>query len=160
SCNALRRQNGRSLVIGSLATCCCHNAQPTHRVRLAFAVPPCLASRAARSQTKEATMPVATELQHIAIGVAKEVQRRWADVQQELRGMQARMAQMQTELQTAKLASQRALNFEFKVDGQYQCPRCWVLDGVKSNIPPIPGGDRDDRFVCRTCFCEIAVPIE
>lgn len=105
-------------------------------------------------------MSLPNELQRLAIEVAKEVQKRMSDAQTELHDMQERMAQIQRELQEAKTTSQRALDFEFKVGTDYQCPRCWVLGGTRSNITPIPGNAREDLFICRACYFEIAIPID
>lgn len=104
-------------------------------------------------------MSLPNELQRLAIEIAKDVQKSMPDAQAELRAMQTRMAEIQSELATAKTASQRALDFQFKVGTDYQCPRCWVSRGAHSTITPIPGNGADDVFICRTCLLEIAIPI-
>ena len=52
----------------------------------------------------------------------------------------------------ANLAPQRLADFRVSVDGRYQCPKCWIYDGIPVSLEqiasPTPG---HGTFECERC---------
>lgn len=47
-----------------------------------------------------------------------------------------------------------------RVGQPYQCPRCWVRDGVRAPLRAVPGGDDHDLLRCEQCHTDLVVPFE
>jgi hypothetical protein len=52
----------------------------------------------------------------------------------------------------ARLAPERLADFRVSIDGQYQCPKCWIYDGRQTVLTQIasesPG---HETFECERC---------
>src|SRR5262249_39085392 len=46
--------------------------------------------------------------------------------------------------QAANLSSERFANFQAEIDGHLQCPHCWIEQGTRSRLNPIPGTAGED----------------
>jgi len=103
-------------------------------------------------------MDATDRLKQVAIEIARGLQDSAAGLKNELAELKARAALLESQVQSADLGRDRALNFEPTYNGELQCPRCWVLRDVRADMKPIPGTDRKDFFRCRNCQFEF--PIE
>ena len=78
-------------------------------------------------------------------------ERKALGAEKEIADLEKKKAALKTAMDTAKLASQRLLNFHV-VDGvNYQCPRCWIGNEIRSALRPLDGDDRRDFMGCRAC---------
>ena len=48
-------------------------------------------------------------------------------------------------------ANLRALGYKARIGADYQCPWCFIKDGERTPLDPIPTGTRDDAFGCDRC---------
>jgi len=67
-----------------------------------------------------------------------------------------RLNQIKTGLLEANIAVRRLRDFNWKLGGDYQCPRCWVDRGAPAPLVPQPSDDDCDRFKCRVCDYELS----
>ncbi len=61
---------------------------------------------------------------------------------------------------TADTIQGRALSYRPKVQRDYQCPKCWIKDGVRSALRSVPGTDEYDLLRCNydACGAEYVIP--
>ncbi len=59
-------------------------------------------------------------------------------------------------IKSADSAMDRLGRFDPIIDGDYQCPHCWIANETHSLLKPIPSDTRIDQFRCETCGCEIS----
>jgi hypothetical protein len=67
--------------------------------------------------------------------------------QREVSEAQKRLDDLAAKLELAKTAVERRDHFEPRIGGHYQCPYCWINDGARASLTPIP----DDMFRCEEC---------
>ena len=65
---------------------------------------------------------------------------------------QKRLADLAAKLELAKTAVDRRDDFQPLIGGHYQCPYCWINDGTRASLTPIP----DDMFRCEECDRKIS----
>ena len=74
-----------------------------------------------------------------------EVERRQREVSEGLDDLAAK-------LKLAKAAVDRRDDFQPIIGSHYQCPYCWINDGTRASLTPIP----DDMFRCEECDRKIS----
>jgi hypothetical protein len=95
-------------------------------------------------------MAAISQLKQIAIGVANHLQMRALD--------NADKAEGEAQTEKAKLAYNRAIGFQAKVHGNFQCPRCWVANEKQTVLTPIGGGaNKDNFFQCDICELKVSL---
>jgi hypothetical protein len=94
-----------------------------------------------------------------AIEVANEIQERALRLQPELLAIETRKAEIQAQLNAAKLCHDRLASFQPQIGMDYQCPRCWISNEISSPLTPIPGTDHEDFFKCVTCQWQFSIPL-
>jgi len=77
-----------------------------------------------------------------------EVERR----QREVSEAQKRLDDLAAKLKSAKAAVDRRNDFQPIIGSHYQCPYCWINDGTRASLTPIP----DDMFQCEECDRKIS----
>lgn len=97
-------------------------------------------------------------LTKLAIEMVSDLKRRALSLQQEKFRIESRLRQIEAQNDTARLASQRLLNYEPAIGSQLACPSCWIQDEVRAALVPLPGTDTEDRFECHRCKLEYEVP--
>ena len=87
-------------------------------------------------------------------------QARWmADrYEEQFRRLKMEEIDLETKRQAANLSSERFANFQAEIDGHLQCPHCWIEQGTRSRLNPIPGTAGEDMFRCDECHFEISAP--
>jgi hypothetical protein len=100
-----------------------------------------------------------TELKQTAIQVANDIQGHQLALKRELQELEARIAEINNSLESGSLARERSSNFTSQVEGEYQCPVCWVQSEQKAGLRPVSNPDsNDDIFSCRGCGREFVFP--
>ena len=97
-----------------------------------------------------------TWLYRRAAEAARTAQERGAELKIEISDAEQRKSQAQSALELANSASARLDHFDPVIGDDHQCPNCWVIDGVRSKIVPIPSDTDVDWFRCKTCHTEIS----
>jgi phage FluMu protein Com len=70
----------------------------------------------------------------------------------ELRGIEARKYEIESKLEAARLARDRASRFIPSSGLDTYCPRCWLTHELYSPLTPIPSDNaRIDKFRCGKC---------
>jgi hypothetical protein len=106
-------------------------------------------------------MTIATQMKQIALDVANHLQMRAHDAKQERFTTMTRKAEIDAQLEQAKLTYNRAVGFEPQIHGNLQCPRCWVANGTRSVLTPTQGSsDSKDFFGCPICEIKISLQSE
>ena len=104
-------------------------------------------------------MDAKTQLKQIAIQIANDHLETAESLKPEFHKIKTRLAQIEAQLDAAKLYHQRLPHFEPEIGGNLQCPRCWVLNETKTTLTPIPS-DTEDNYFRRCLRCGIQIEIE
>jgi hypothetical protein len=96
-------------------------------------------------------MSTERELRRAAQEAAEYAQTFASQLEQEVSDLEMRLAQKKAERDAARLAPKRLADFQVKIGADYQCPHCWMENGIHSPLHGIPGSAREDVFRCRTC---------
>ncbi len=71
---------------------------------------------------------------------------------QELQNINARQAELETELSELEPRQLRAQNLKSRDD--LICADCFIIHNIESPLTPMSGGSHVDRFRCRKCNAE------
>ncbi len=96
-------------------------------------------------------MPVRSHLEQLAMKEADSLKQYEARIEEEVLKLEEQKATLIARRNAARLGSQRLLNFEPALGENFQCPRCWIHDEIRSALTPIPGTSHKDLFRCQTC---------
>jgi hypothetical protein len=77
-------------------------------------------------------------------------------VRTQIAELKEQITKKQEELEQINFSPELFANFRGRIVNRYQCPRCWVLDGVIAWLGPIPGDTSDDLFRCDKCNADFA----
>jgi hypothetical protein len=91
-----------------------------------------------------------------AIEIANGFRRRKLDLEKEQLDLKLSLAQVKAGLEVTDLAIFRLGRFSATLGAEYQCPRCWIAQGVPSSLIPQPRDSNEDRFKCRICNYELS----
>jgi hypothetical protein len=93
-------------------------------------------------------MSIPGQLIQLARETATRVQERAAHLRQEYLKAQALALEKKSKFDLADGALERAMNFRPLIDGQFQCPLCWIEDGRESALHTLSGDGGDDILGC------------
>ncbi len=102
-------------------------------------------------------MAAETAIKQAAIEIANDIKQRSFELEKELAKVEMRKSEIEASLQLVHLSHDRLFKFKPKVWRDFRCPRCWVRDGIDSNLVPISGTATLDFFSCKRCQFEISV---
>ncbi len=91
-----------------------------------------------------------------AAEAARAAQERGAQLKIEILDAEQRKSEAEAALELANSALVRLDRFDPIIGDNHQCPYCWVTNGVRSKIAPIPSDTAVDWFRCETCHTEIS----
>jgi hypothetical protein len=94
-------------------------------------------------------MDIQQALKEEAEFAARTLQGPASMLRRELRELEKRKAEIEARLAAAERSHGRLASFQPLVGRDYQCPRCWVRDGARSVLSPIPGTATHDIMRCR-----------
>jgi hypothetical protein len=100
---------------------------------------------------------VTDKIEKIASDIASNFKSGQTRVDQQILDLENRLAKLHAERDDVSLAPDRAANMEVSIDNQYQCPWCWVMIGIHSNMRPVPSDSVHDVFRCQKCRNELRV---
>src|SRR5262249_21313423 len=106
-------------------------------------------------ERRQGSRPV-RRLSQLAHQLAEEARVRAEHYKEQLRLLQARQAEIQTSLAAANLSRRRLAKFQADVNGNFQCPRCWINQAMRSRLDPVPGSSGGLIFRCSECDFEIS----
>jgi hypothetical protein len=69
----------------------------------------------------------------------------------DLKKIEARKTELETQLTVAKLCYERIATFEPEIGGNLQCPRCWIYNNVRSTMQAILSPRQEDVLKCDNC---------
>ena len=92
-----------------------------------------------------------TQLKQSALEIANDILERALRFKPELQEIEMRKAQIEAQLESAHFCHQRARNFRPQIDGNFQCPGCWIRNEAEVALTPIPSDTKDDLFRCGRC---------
>lgn len=72
--------------------------------------------------------------------------------EQEVAGLEKRLAETQAKRDAARFATQRLANYRVSLGTDYQCPACWIEHERTVPLRSIPSRTHDDIFRCRNCL--------
>jgi hypothetical protein len=87
----------------------------------------------------------------LAKEIAEQEEAGAAEIQEELREIEAQKAEKEAELNAAKLAFKRSFDFQVRIGSDYQCPRCWIIYHRRGTLRSLAGTASIDRYECQVC---------
>jgi len=102
---------------------------------------------------------VISRLKQIAQDAAKDEGAVIEALAREIDQLEERLAERKAARELARTAVMRGDQFAPELDGNYQCPICWVSNGIHADLTPIPNdtSDSDDLFRCENCNRQIEI---
>jgi hypothetical protein len=92
------------------------------------------------------------QVREIARGLAQQAQHRAAALERELKAIETRKREIQTQLRTAQLVHERLGSFVPIRGCDLQCPRCWIEHKTTASLSAVGGGTiHIDNFRCNRC---------
>jgi hypothetical protein len=102
-------------------------------------------------------MSVVQHLSDLATEIADEMQQRRSVLEAELLKLESRKREIDADIRATDLGRERLSHFQVSINGEYQCPNCWVRHEIKSPLTAVPSDTKDDFFRCDRCGCETLV---
>jgi len=108
----------------------------------------------------ELIMSIEDGLQRVAADYAAQVKQRETRLQAEVIQLEIQTIHKKIALNTARLASNRRLDFQVRIGIDYQCPRCWIDSERRSALFSVGGGTRHENFFrCHTCDYKFTISV-
>jgi len=101
----------------------------------------------------------AIQLQQVALQMANEILEQAVNLKPELQEIKLRQAQIEAQLESAHLCHQRIRNFRSEIDGNLQCPGCWIHNETEVALTPISSDAKDDLFRCGRCGHAVEIQV-
>jgi hypothetical protein len=87
----------------------------------------------------------------LAEQLAAQSQSRARHLRAELLEAERKVSEIKAKLDAANLALKHLPSFQPMINGQFQCPRCWLDHELRSSLENKPGRHRVDPYDCSTC---------
>jgi predicted RNA-binding Zn-ribbon protein involved in translation (DUF1610 family) len=102
-------------------------------------------------------MTAEERIRTLAEDFAAQSQSRARQLHAELLEAQQRVLDIKANLDAANLSFKRLANFNVGSNGDYFCPRCGIMKGIRVTMTCRPGRPRLDLFECNSCGFEMDV---
>ena len=104
-------------------------------------------------------MPATPKIQltQVALQISNDIQERTLKLKNELAEMEQRKLLIEAHLSSAQAVRERSRNFRPEIDGDFQCPSCWVRNETEVSLATIPSDTKDDLFRCGRCGLEVEI---
>ena len=93
-----------------------------------------------------------------ALRIANELKQNALALKPELQGIEDRKSEIELALHSADVCHDRLRSFTPFIDGDLQCPLCWIRDSQNVSLINVTGGVDTDIYECKTCGYEIVTP--
>ena len=94
---------------------------------------------------------ITVQLVQLAGAIAQDESARVEILLTEISQLENRLAELRANCDLAKNSVGRLDQFAPEIGGNYQCPMCWVSNGLHGDLRPIPSDTKDDLFRCENC---------
>ena len=101
----------------------------------------------------------AIQLKQIALELANDLLERALNLKPELQEIKLRQALIEAQLELAHLSHQRIRNFRSEIDGNLQCPGCWIRNETEVALTPISSDAKNDLFRCGRCGHAVEIQV-
>jgi hypothetical protein len=95
----------------------------------------------------------------VAAEFAAFAEQRTVYLKRELADMNEQKADIEARIHAAHLAHGRLATFQAEIDGNLQCPRCWIEHAREAPLAAIPSTEGDESFRCHTCNLGLSMPL-
>lgn len=102
-------------------------------------------------------MSIKDSLAEAAAQIAERLTRKDAELQKRSRELQFELKKIETQRDFAGGAAKRLLDFHVTVGTDYQCPNCWISEGVHHALYPVPSTNSDDIMRCGRCGFDFTI---
>jgi cell division septum initiation protein DivIVA len=82
----------------------------------------------------------------------QKIESRNSALESQLREAEQRAAELKAAILLASGSEQRFLNFQPFLNGQFQCPRCWIANNIHTNLHQVDN-EGFDTVECRVSGC-------
>lgn len=95
-----------------------------------------------------------------ATRIASKFQQEQRSLETKRSALEVQLRQVTAQIDSFNQATQRLTQFKSKcTTSNWACPDCWVRNNKVCSVVPIRGTDNEERFRCKSCGAEFAVPI-
>ena len=94
---------------------------------------------------------ITVQLVQLAGAIAQDESARVEVLLTEISQLENRLAELRANCDLAKNAVGRVDQFAPEIGGNYQCPMCWVSNGLHGDLRLIPSDTKDGLFRCENC---------
>ena len=99
------------------------------------------------------------QIAQLAFQIATDILQTAKQLEPEFLQLEQRKREIQAEFDSANLCFERLTSFNPEVEGQLQCPGCWIRNERQTNLTPLPESSEAERmFRCDICEFEYSVP--
>jgi hypothetical protein len=105
-------------------------------------------------------MDVSTVLMEVATELTAASQARLRQTHDEIEDLEAQLRQLKAQRDGQLDARKRLDAYQPKVGTDYLCPNCWIKDGQRSTLTPIPFERADEDIMrCPTCGRDFGISL-
>jgi hypothetical protein len=90
--------------------------------------------------------------------IAADIQNRIPFLEVKLEEAKAQVANIDAELNTARLSLERAADFLPTLGSDFQCPSCWIHNKTRATLRPVAGDSTKDILKCNVCNEQFSIP--
>ncbi len=102
-------------------------------------------------------MAIRDQILQAANEIAGRMQADLFDLDRQLSEAKKHVAKIQNECDAARGVPERLSNFPIELGSDYLCPRCWIEEGRRSLLNPVPSNTREDLLRCSLCQFELLI---
>ena len=102
-------------------------------------------------------MAIRDQILQAANEIAGRMQADLFDLDRQLAEAKKHVAKIERECDAARGALERLSNFPIQLGSDYLCPRCWIEEGRRSPLIPVPSNSRENLLRCGWCQFELLI---
>ena len=104
-------------------------------------------------------MEIANYLNQLADKIVTGLQASQSALKNEIIRLEEQVLDKKSDLESSRMASQRRLKFSATLGGKYQCPECFIVNNVASELRLADASSGNDGILkCRVCQSEFPIP--
>ena len=103
-------------------------------------------------------MTIEELLKQDASAIAEQIRQTKTELNRRISELEVQLGSLRVSLSSATEAERRSGDFAPTLEGNYQCPQCWVQDGLSTSLKPTSGANPDsDYFDCSKCGYDLEI---